>query len=126
MTENVDDNMELDDHGDLIRLLQAEKQINNNVMSIRMSSDGLVFSDSYQQSENYTRKLPGVYCQGVQYFDLNGLEYINSNGMAILIELLKCLLEINVEVQFVNVSEKIKKRIKEFGLEKIIHCGDRN
>lgn len=124
MPENLEDNFDFDGSKDLLSMLEAEKKINNNVMSIRMTNDGLVFADSFRQSE--FKKLPGVYCQGVQYFDLSGLEYINSNGMAILIELLKCLLEINVEVQFVNVSGKIKERIREFGLEKIIHCGDRN
>jgi ABC-type transporter Mla MlaB component len=106
--------------------LEAEKKIADNVMSIRLSSDGLIIKDEpgKQQSDEYGDTLPGVYCEGIQYFDLTGVHYINNTGMAILIDILKSLLEMGVEVQFVNVGEKIKKKIKEIGLENIINCDE--
>jgi ABC-type transporter Mla MlaB component len=115
--------------------LEAEKKISSNVMSIRLSSDGLIFRDSHSNqtgqtdapSYQYTTdRLSGVYCQGVQYYDLNGIQYINNQGMATLIDVLKSLLEMGVEVQFVNVDEKIKAKIREMGLEKIINCSGKN
>ncbi len=113
--------------------LDAEKKISNNIMSIRLSPEGLIFKDSESAHSNTTiteplsyqyttDRLSGVYCQGVQYFDLSSVQYINNSGMATLIDLLKSLLEMGVEVQFVNVDSKIKGKIKEMGLEKIINC----
>ena len=102
--------------------LDAEKKISTNVMSICLTSDGLVIRD--EDKEENVRKLSGVYCEGVQYYDLNGIQYINNNGMAILIDLLKNLLEMGVEVHFVNVHDSIKKKIKDLGLEKIINYGE--
>jgi len=111
--------------------VESEKTISSNIMSIRISSDGLTIKDEAEykdefHSEYTSDKLPGVYCQGVQYYDLNGVHFINNTGMAILIDILKSLLEMGVEVQFVNVHEKIKNKIKEAGLEKIINCGERD
>ncbi len=113
--------------------MDAEKKISNNIMSIRLSPEGLIFKDSESAHSNTTiteplsyqyttDRLSGVYCQGVQYFDLSSVQYINNSGMATLIDLLKSLLEMGVEVQFVNVDTKIKGKIKEMGLEKIINC----
>jgi len=67
-------------------------------------------------------KLSGVYLQGVQYYDLTNVQFINHTGMADLIDLLKSLLKKGVEVQFVNVNEKIKNKIKLMGLEHILNC----
>lgn len=115
--------------------LEAEQKISRNIMSIRLSPEGLVFRDTdASQTEvtdpvhyQYTTdRLSGVYCQGVQYFDLSNVHYINNAGMATLIDLLKSLLEMGVEVQFVNVDDKIKGRIKQMGLEKIINCNGKN
>ena len=69
-----------------------------------------------------TDELPGVYCQGVQYYDLKNIVFINYNGMSSLIGFLKSLLEKGIEVQFVNVNEKIKEKIKSIGLEHILNC----
>lgn len=107
--------------------IDTEQKISNNIMSIRLSPDGLIFKEN--SSGNNTNSfpfgepsLPGVYCEGVQYFDLNGVQFINHTGMATLIDLLKSLLEMGVEVQFVNVNETIKQKIRDAGLEKIINC----
>lgn len=110
---------------DDIRLqIEAEKKISGNVMSICLTSDGLVIRDEERDDNEERRHLAGVFCEGVQYYDLNGIEYINNNGMAILIDLLRNLLEMGVEVQFVNVHESIKKKIRDLGLEKIINYGE--
>jgi anti-anti-sigma factor len=105
--------------------IEAEQKIMNNVMSICLTSDGLVIRDEEKtDAEDITSRLSGVYCEGVQYYDLNGVQYINNTGMAILIDLLKSLLEMGVEVQFVNVHDSIKKKIKQMGLERIINYGE--
>lgn len=69
-----------------------------------------------------TAELSGVFCQGVQYYDLKNIHFINNSGMANLIDLLKSLLKQGVEVQFVNVNEKIKKKIRSMGLDHILIC----
>jgi anti-anti-sigma factor len=108
--------------------LDAEEKIHSNVMSIRLTSDGLIIREENRpgdENDPAIKELSGVYCQGVQYYDLSGIQYINNTGMAILIDLLKALLEMGVEVQFVNVHESIKKKIKALGLDKIINCGEK-
>lgn len=105
--------------------IEAEQRINSNVMSIRLTPDGLIIKDEdLAAGGEDVKMLPGVYCEGIQYYDFSGVEYINNTGMAILIDLLKSLLEIGVEVQFVNVHPNIRKKIRELGLENIINCGD--
>jgi anti-anti-sigma regulatory factor len=84
-----------------------------------------VIRDEDREEPGDMRTLAGVYCEGVQYYDLNGIQYINHNGMAILIDLLKNLLEMGVEVQFVNVHNSIKRKIRELGLEKVINLGEK-
>lgn len=104
--------------------IDAEKKMPHNVMSICLTSDGLVIRDEDRgENDEIASRLSGVYCEGVQYYDLNGITYINNTGMAILIDLLKALLEMGVEVQFVNVHESIKKKIRDMGLEKIMNIG---
>jgi hypothetical protein len=106
--------------------MEEEKRISSNVMSICLTPDGVIIKDEDKHGDDgETNRLSGVYCEGVQYYDLSGIKYINNTGMAILIDLLKSLLEMGVEVQFVNVHESIKKKIKEMGLDKIINCGER-
>jgi anti-anti-sigma factor len=107
--------------------LDHEKRINSNVMSIRLGTDGLVIKEETKFNEELEPgmgMLSGVYCEGVQYYDLSGISYINNTGMAILIDLLRSLLEMGVEVQFVNVHENIRKKIKLLGLDKIINIED--
>lgn len=87
-------------------------RVRSNVKTINLSGDQVVVTD----------ELPGVYCEGVQYFDLRNVSFINYAGMANLIEFLKSLLEKGVDVRFVNVNEKIKRKIKSIGLEHIINC----
>lgn len=69
-----------------------------------------------------TAELSGVFCQGVQYYDLKNILFINNAGISNLIDLLKSLLKQGVRVQFVNVNEKIKKKIKAMGLDHILIC----
>jgi ABC-type transporter Mla MlaB component len=93
-------------------MAEIEKKITSNVKFINLSGDQYVVTD----------ELPGVYCEGVQYYDLKNVGFISNTGMANLVELLKSLLEKGVEVQFVNVNDKIKKKIKSLGLEHILNC----
>jgi ABC-type transporter Mla MlaB component len=67
--------------------------------------------------------LSGVYCNGVQYYDLNNILFINNTGLANLISLMKSLLKRGVVVKFVNANKMIKEKIKSFGLEKFINLG---
>jgi anti-anti-sigma regulatory factor len=67
-------------------------------------------------------ELAGVCIDDVHYYDFKNVQYINNTGMASLIDLLKCLLEQGMKVQFVNVNEKIKSKIKLLGLENILNC----
>jgi ABC-type transporter Mla MlaB component len=69
-----------------------------------------------------TAELSGVFCQGIQYYDLRNILFINNAGMASLIDLLKSLLKQGVDVRFVNVNEKIRKKIKDMGLDHILRC----
>lgn len=91
--------------------LRIENKI-RNIKSINLSGDEWIITD----------ELPGVYCQGIQYYDLKNIQFINNTGMAKLIELLKSLLVKGVEVKFVNVNEKIKNKIKSLGLDPILNC----
>jgi anti-anti-sigma factor len=109
-------------HKSLKEQIESERKINANVMTICLTPDGLSIKDAKNITEDLSDVLPGVYCQGVQYYDLSNVHFINNTGMAILIDLLKSLLEMGIEVQFVNVDEKIKKKINEMGLDKILNC----
>jgi hypothetical protein len=90
----------------------TEKNFCPNIKSINLSGNEWIIID----------ELPGVYCEGIQYYDLKNIGYINSMGMASLIELLKSLLEWGIEVQFVNASPAIKNKIKSLGLDHILIC----
>jgi len=89
-----------------------DKSYKQNVKSIDHSEGQWVISDSSH----------GVYSHGVQYYDLQNIEFINNSGIAHLIEVLKSLLEEGIEVRFVNVNENIKNKIKALGLEHVITC----
>jgi ABC-type transporter Mla MlaB component len=80
-------------------------------------------NELFQRSEeNPVDALAGAYIEGVHYYDFKNVQFINNTGMASLIDIVKCLLEQGVKVQFVNVSEKIKNKIKSMGLENVINC----
>lgn len=65
-------------------------------------------------------ELSGVFCKGVQYYDFSHIRFINNNGIANLITLLRSLLKQGRQVQLVNVSKKIKDKISALGLDNII------
>jgi MFS superfamily sulfate permease-like transporter len=79
---------------------------------------------SIRLSDEYGRslELSGVYLNGVQYYDLKNILYINNTGLANLIDLLKSLLKQGIKVQFVNVTQKIQHKIKSVGLERVLNC----
>jgi ABC-type transporter Mla MlaB component len=89
-----------------------DRPLKVNIRSINLAGDQYVIMD----------ELPGVYMAGVQYYDLKNIGYINNTGMATLIELLKSLLKKGIEVKFVNVNDRIKRKIKTLGLENILCC----
>ena len=97
---------------DKYQTMIPEKFRNGGIKSMNLAGTQLVI----------TAELSGVFCQGVQYYDLKNIQFINNSGLANLIDLLKSLLRQGVEVQFVNVNEKIKKRIRELGLDHILKC----
>jgi hypothetical protein len=112
-----------------------EKKFNSGVVrknlhslkSIHWSGDSFHIKEeaplrSYQAYYLPENELPGVYFKGIQYYDLKNIYFINNTGMVNLIELLKSLMEQNVEVRFVNVADKIKEKIKNMGLDHILIC----
>ena len=86
--------------------------MHSSIKSISLSGDQVIVTD----------ELPGVYLQGVQYYDLKNILFIDYNGMVNLIDFLKSIIEQGAEVKFVNVNEQIKARIKSLGLEHILNC----
>ena len=88
--------------------------INKRKLEGENSAVGAVSKDS---------TLSGVYCNGVQYYDLNNILFINNTGLANLISLIKSLLKKGVVVKFVNANKMIKEKIKSFGLDKFINVG---
>lgn len=67
-------------------------------------------------------RLSGVLCNGVQYYDLNNILFINNTGLANLIGLMKSLLKKGIVLKFVNVNKRIKEKMKAMGLDKFINC----
>jgi ABC-type transporter Mla MlaB component len=65
-------------------------------------------------------ELSGVFCKGVQYYDFSRINFINNNGIANLITLLRSLLKQGRQVQLVNVSKKIRDKFLALGLDNII------
>ncbi|MCE3281151.1 MAG: hypothetical protein K0S44_3342 [Bacteroidetes bacterium] len=105
------------------------KKSDSNLKSIHPTENGFVIKEeapirSYATFRlgDSTTELPGVYFQGTQYYDLKNVYFINNTGMANLINLLESLLEKDVDVQFVNVCDKIKNKIKALGLDEILIC----
>jgi hypothetical protein len=67
-------------------------------------------------------RLAGVLCNGIQYYDLNNILFINNTGLANLIGLMKSLLKRGIVVKFVNANNRIKEKIRAMGLDKFINC----
>lgn len=104
------------------------KRTGSNLKSIHLAGERFIIKDEAPMRSYETLKIidspefPGVLFQGIQYYDLKNVFFINNTGMANLIDLLKSLLQKDVEVQFVNVCDKIKNKIKALGLDHIIIC----
>jgi ABC-type transporter Mla MlaB component len=90
-----------------------------NEQTLLKSRYGEVFQSRGEYSVN---ELAGVYFQGVQYFDLKNVFFINNTGIANLLDILKSLLQQGTDVKFVNVNETIKNKFKSMGLECIFNC----
>jgi hypothetical protein len=90
----------------------------NSIPKFETVKQNIRLSDEYGRS----LELSGVYLNGVQYYDLKNILYINNTGLANLIDLLKSLLKQGIKVQFVNVTQKIQDKIKSVGLERVLNC----
>lgn len=66
--------------------------------------------------------IPGMFYRGTQYFDFKKIAFVNYNGLANLIKFLKYFAEKDIEVQFVNVNDAIKNKIRSMGLDHILYC----
>lgn len=66
-----------------------------------------------------TAEIPGMYYQGIQYFDFKKITFINHNGIASLIKFIKYYLGKGIEVRILNLNEPIKNKITKMGLDKI-------
>ncbi|MDF2452874.1 MAG: hypothetical protein K0S26_2378 [Bacteroidota bacterium] len=80
---------------------------------------GSIQIDDDQEKE---KALAGVLCQGVQYYDFKNVPYINNNGLASLIRILKASMKNGIKLKFVNVNKRIQVKIKTMGLDKFINC----
>jgi anti-anti-sigma factor len=69
-----------------------------------------------------TEELPGVFCAGIQYYDLKEIDFINNTGLASFVDLLKNLLKQGRELVLVNVNRDIKQRIEALGLDQVLKC----
>ncbi len=83
-------------------------------------NEKIVFIEN--SSARQFEKLPGVKFNNKQFYDFKNVHYVSHCGMAKLIEHVKSLLQNSTEIQFVNVSEEIKDRIRSVGLDHVIRC----
>ena len=60
------------------------------------------------------------YATGIQYYDLQGIDYINNTGLAHLIDFVKHQLAKGLELRFINSSNMIRNKISSMHLEHII------
>lgn len=113
--------------------VSSEEKINTYIKSMNVSSElqegkdvvskEIRFNELFQSgSKNPIHELSGVCIDGIHYYDFKNIHFINNTGMAGLIDLLKCLLQKGEKIQFVNVNDKVKNKIKSMGLENILNC----
>src|SRR5687768_7149579 len=96
----------------------ALESLNEKKQEEKVIPDGEVVMQNIHLSEDKlgrTLKLSGVLCEGVQYYDLKNILYINNTGLANFIDLLKTLLKKGLSLKFVNVNDKIKEKIRSMG-----------
>lgn len=98
--------------------VSGELSVKKEVAPMEIRSNELFQSGG----DNPIDALSGVCIEGVHYYDFKNIHFINNTGMAGLIDLLKCLLQKGVKVQFINVNERVKNKIKSMGLENILNC----
>jgi len=76
----------------------SKSEENSNVKSIHFSDNQFIIKDEPQMAIKSdelfpTNKLSGAYLQGIQYYDLKIVRFINNPGMADLKNLLNSLLK---------------------------------
>ncbi len=107
--------------------MELDSTIQNQISGLTTNITGSeirssISIDSSNDEIMITDDLPGVFCQGIQYYDLKAISFISYNGMANLIDFIKSLLRKGIKIQFVNVNDKVKSKIKSIGLEHILNC----
>jgi hypothetical protein len=80
-----------------------------------------VKQESAEERKMVKDELPGVFCRGVQYYDLKDIRFITNSRLVSLINHMRALVQQGVEVQFVNVCASIKQKICSLGLNKLFH-----
>jgi ABC-type transporter Mla MlaB component len=90
--------------------------------SILITKQGIESASHLSDESEKEADLSGVLCNDVQYYDLKNVPYINNNGLASLVDLLRALTKKGISLRFVNANKKIKAKIKAMGLEKHINC----
>lgn len=78
----------------------------------------------YLTGEGHSEELSGVNYNGVLYYDMSNVRFINNSGVADLIGLVKDWLDQGTEVRFINVNNKIKNKIREIDLDNILYCDE--
>lgn len=113
-------------------IAEIEKKISNYIKGIKLHGSPpakketairIRSNELFQLNEEHPMdELAGVCINDIHYYDFKNVKYVNNTGIASLIDLSKCLMMRGVKVQFVNVSEKIKDKIRSMGLENILKC----
>ncbi len=104
---------------------RAGESLNEQKRAENFNANMEVVKQSIHLSEDKLGRvlnLSGVQCDGVQYYDLKNVLYINNTGLANFIDLLKTLIKKGLSLKFVNVNDKIKEKIRSMGLDKVLNC----
>lgn len=99
----------------------------SSLKSIHLSDQGLVIREEAPDEILHLCgesliDVKGQYRNGIEYYDLRNVHFMNNTDIAHLIDLLKSLLSKGVEVRFLNMGEKVKEKIRLMGLDHIIIC----
>lgn len=103
------------------RFFSYREKLIDRVMEMNIEEMKTVKSTGlHLTGERVSQSLAGVYFQGVHYYDMGKVEYINHSGIAELIDLVKDWMEQGIEVRFINVPDGIKREFEKLDLDHII------
>lgn len=106
---------------DFLQMFDSERELTEIDLVIPDAPKMYDINVSVEEFEKYVT-LPGVFCEGVQYYDLKDVNFINNTGLINLIDLLKANLKEGKALQFVNVNKRVRKKIKAMGLDSVLNC----